>query len=151
MYAFDDKGQRPICLIPEATAVVQELYKGGWEQAKRKPVRVFYLCRCYRYERPQTGRYREFFQFGVEILGGKPAETTTEALEIFEALLELSGIPYEIRSAVKRGLDYYVDDGFEAECSLLGAQKQIAGGGRYETGVGFALGVDRILLAQTLI
>lgn len=48
---------------------------------------------------------------------------------------------------MKRGLTYYVDDGFEAECEKLGAQKQIAGGGRYAEGIGWAIGVDRLLLA----
>jgi histidyl-tRNA synthetase len=49
---------------------------------------------------------------------------------------------------VKRGLGYYVEDGFEVECPNLGAQKQIAGGGRYDCGIGWAIGVDRLLFAM---
>lgn len=57
----------------------------------------------------------------------------------------------EIKSNVQRGLSYYVGDGFEAEASWLGAQKQVAGGGSYTEGVGWAIGLDRLDLArQTL-
>lgn len=48
---------------------------------------------------------------------------------------------------VKRGLAYYVDDGFEAKCPKLGAQKQMAGAGRYADGIGWAIELDRLLLA----
>jgi histidyl-tRNA synthetase len=51
-------------------------------------------------------------------------------------------------SAVKRGLAYYTEDGFEARCEVLGAQKQVAGGGRYTEGIGWALGLDRLLLVR---
>jgi histidyl-tRNA synthetase len=51
--------------------------------------------------------------------------------------------------AVKRGLTYYVEDGFEVERGRLGAQKQVAGGGRYTEGVGWAIGLERLLLALT--
>jgi hypothetical protein len=44
-------------------------------------------------------------------------------------------------------LTYYVEDGFEAEVTSLGAQKQVAGGGRYAEGIGWAIGVDRLMLA----
>ena len=54
---------------------------------------------------------------------------------------------YEMHNSVKRGLDYYIGDGFEATCDKLGAQKQIAGGGAYEGGQGFAIGLDRLCLA----
>lgn len=147
MYAFGDKKGRPICLIPEVTGVIQELYNSGWKNWK-KPIKIFYVSRCYRYEKPQAGRYREFTQFGVEILGGKSPDDKDEILDIFNKCLDASGdLNYNISLSVKRGLSYYVEDGFEAECPTLGAQKQIAGGGRYAEGIGFALGIDRILLA----
>ena len=56
LYAFDDKMGRPICLIPEVTAVFKNLYKIEWEKTLPKPVNLFYATRCYRYERPQLGR-----------------------------------------------------------------------------------------------
>jgi histidyl-tRNA synthetase len=146
MYAFPDRKGRQLCLIPEVTAVVQQLYRESWEKSAPKPVKLFYLTRCYRYERPQTGRYREFFQFGVENLGGKADKR--ELIDLLdECLKRLKLQNYTIEESVKRGLDYYVEDGFEASCSALGAQKQIAGGGRYDCGIGWAIGVERLLLA----
>jgi histidyl-tRNA synthetase len=46
------------------------------------------------------------------------------------------------------GLSYYVEDGFEAEVAALGAQKQVAGGGRYREGIGWAIGLDRLILCE---
>ena len=60
--------------------------------------------------------------------------------------LSLFPIEYKLNETVKRGLSYYVEDGFEVEVSSLGAQKQIAGGGRYKEGIGWAIGLDRLLL-----
>lgn len=57
-------------------------------------------------------------------------------------------IRYSFSDTVKRGLSYYVEDGFEASVDYLGAQKQVAGGGRYAEGIGWAIGVDRLMLAQ---
>lgn len=148
MYAFNDKKGRDICLVPEITAIIEEMWKTKWSKEKKKPHKIFYISRCYRYERPQEGRYREFFQFGVEILGGKPEETDKLCQEVLTKILDSFEINYTISKSVKRGLDYYVEDGFEVECEKLGAQKQIMGGGRYESGIGFAFGVDRLILAM---
>jgi histidyl-tRNA synthetase len=145
MWAFEDKGNRPVCLIPEVTGPVQELWREDWSK-RFKTKRIFYTSRCYRYERPQAGRYREFTQFGVELLGG--AENgRDEVISILRNTLDAVGVSYSFSAAVKRGLTYYVEEGFEVECGELGAQKQIAGGGRYNEGIGWAIGVDRLLLA----
>jgi histidyl-tRNA synthetase len=61
--------------------------------------------------------------------------------------LDATGVAYSFDANVKRGLGYYVEDGFEARSAQLGAQQQIAGGGRYAEGVGWAIGLDRLLLA----
>lgn len=148
MYTFEDKKNRPICLIPEVTAVIQELYRQNWEKSLPKPVRLFYVSRCYRYERPQAGRYREFLQFGAELLGSKSGDKE-EILQVLQDCLNCFKLEYKLCDSVKRGLDYYIEDGFEVECEQLGAQKQIAGGGRYDCGIGFAIGVDRLILAKT--
>jgi histidyl-tRNA synthetase len=123
------------------------MWNGGWSSSNKWPLKVFYIQRCYRYERPQAGRYREFTQAGVEILGGQNKGDRDLALESLRASLEPFQVPYVLNDAVKRGLSYYVEDGFEAEVSYLGAQKQIAGGGRYKEGIGWAIGVDRLMLA----
>ena len=53
---------------------------------------------------------------------------------------------YVVSDGVERGLNYYVEDGFEIEIPSLGAQKQILGGGAYKEGIGFAIGFDRLML-----
>jgi len=147
MYAFDDKKGRPICLVPEITGLIQQLWRVEWAKLA-KPKRVFYVGRCYRYERPQLGRFREFTQVGVELLGGRAPADREEVVELLEAVLRIAAIPFTLEQNVQRGLGYYTESGFEARCELLGAQKQIAGGGRYAEGVGWAIGLDRVLLAQ---
>ncbi|WP_236002075.1 ATP phosphoribosyltransferase regulatory subunit [Paraburkholderia elongata] len=70
MWAFPDKKGRPCCLIPEATALFQERSKELLGQQTERM--LFYVARCYRYERPQAGRYREFSQLGFEYLCPDP-------------------------------------------------------------------------------
>lgn len=146
MYVFEDKKGRKLCLRPEGTATVQLLANTKFKN--QTDVRLWYFERCYRYERPQAGRYREFFQFGVEILN--PTQDYTEFLiNLADKMLKniSLSLEYTIDKSVKRGLSYYIKDGFEFSCPKLGAQKQILGGGSYKEGVGFAIGFDRLLLA----
>jgi histidyl-tRNA synthetase len=90
MYSFTDKGDRSICLIPEVTAIVQKIYNEEWKDSLSKPIKSYYLTRCYRYDRPQAGRYREFWQFGIEILGNKSGDRE-EALQcMWECMNQLS-------------------------------------------------------------
>ena len=147
LYAFSDKKARPICLVPEITGLIQEVWRATWSRNEPRPMRVFYIARCYRYERPQAGRYREFTQVGVELLGGKAPADQREVVDLLVHLLDELGVDYALDAQVRRGLAYYTDDGFEARCDQLGAQKQIAGGGRYDEGVGWAIGLERLLLA----
>lgn len=146
MWRFVDRGDRDVCLVPEATGMLQDLWNGGWKKTLPKPTRIFYVTRCYRYERPQAGRYREFTQVGIEILGAG-AERRQEVIDLLRSCLDLFPIPWEMKDDVTRGIGYYTAAGFEAECGLLGAQKQIAGGGIYPEGLGWAIGLDRVLLA----
>jgi histidyl-tRNA synthetase len=134
-------------LVPEITGIVQEEWRLRWSKTARPPLRVFYVARCYRYERPQRGRYREFTQVGVELLGGAAPDDRREVEALLRAVLDATRIAYRFDPNVRRGLGYYVEEGFEALCPALGAQKQIAGGGRYREGVGWAIGLDRLLLA----
>jgi histidyl-tRNA synthetase len=145
MYSFKDKSDRDICLIPECTALIQKMWNEDWYNKVKHPYKIFYIQRCYRYERPQAGRYREFTQAGIEILGNKGKKE--EAISSLNDCLGQFGITYSFSDTVKRGLSYYVEDGFEAEVEYLGAQKQIAGGGKYKEGIGWAIGVDRLMLA----
>lgn len=145
MYTFPDKKGRELCLRPEGTATVQLIADEVWKG--RKDVKVFYELKCWRYERPQKGRYREFVQFGVEWIRPRDLEKARkELVELAEKMVGFVTENYEVSDEVKRGLDYYVENGFEISCPELGAQKQVVGGGRYEQGIGFAVGFDRIAL-----
>lgn len=143
MYTFPDKKGRELCLRPEGTATVQLLADKYWKTQEKK---LWYVERCWRYERPQAGRYREFTQFGVEWIN--PKEGAREALiSMAEEMVKLAGVPYEVNPLVKRGLAYYTEEGFEIAVPSLGAQKQVVGAGPYKQGIGFAVGVDRLMLA----
>ncbi len=101
MYTFLDKGERSITLRPEGTAgaVRAFLEHGLFNEAL--PQKIYYLTSCYRYEKPQAGRLREFHQFGVECFGaGTPsadAEIISLASEIFN-YLGIDGLNLEINS-----------------------------------------------------
>lgn len=143
MYNFTDRGNRDICLAPEYTAVVQQLAKETFKMTKN--VKMFYIGECFRGEKPQASRWRQFTQFGVEVLN-PTKDYTDELLEIATKLIELVTDNYEVNLDATRGLDYYTGGkGFEISCPELGAAKQICGGGSYEGGVGLAIGVDRLL------
>ena len=70
MYVFEDKGGRRLALRPEITAAVIRMYINEAKVAP-KPLRWCYFADCFRYERPQKGRYRQFWQFGVELDRGR--------------------------------------------------------------------------------
>jgi len=147
MWAFSDKKGRPCCLIPEATALFQERCKDLL--GRRQERLLFYVARCYRYERPQAGRYREFSQLGFEYLGPNPRSAAERSQEIAVGFLDSLGLRYELDDAAKRGLSYYLGgQGFEIRCAELGAQQQVLGGGAYREGAGFAIGAERLLLAM---
>ncbi len=156
MYAFKDQKNNDICLVPEMTGVVQELFRQNFFKLNSNPNytrKLFYVSRCYRYEKtPQLGRQREFTQLGVEIVTteeSRKQEYKEECINLLKNILDFTNTEYEFVSTVKRGLTYYVEDGFEVECEKLASQKQIAGGGMYKEGVGFAIGLERWLLSLT--
>jgi histidyl-tRNA synthetase len=147
MWAFPDKKGRPCCLIPEATALFQERCQELLEGRRERM--LFYVARCYRYERPQAGRYREFVQLGFEYLCPDPERALVRSRELAAGFLDSLGLRYALDPAAKRGLSYYLNgQGFEIRCNELGAQKQVAGGGAYREGAGFGLGAERLLLAM---
>ena len=90
MYTFEDHAGRSISLRPEGTAGVVRSYIENKRYAGVKPEKVFYNIPCFRYERPQAGRLREFHQFGVEIFGSDSmmadAEVISLAMDFFEEL-----------------------------------------------------------------
>lgn len=154
MYSFQDQGSNDVCLNPEITGIIQELFKNNFFKSSSAPLytkKLFYISKCYRYEKsPQQGRQREFTQLGVEIVTtdeSKKALFKDECIKILKDLLDNEKTEYEFCPTVKRGLSYYIEDGFEVECENLNSQRQIAGGGVYKEGVGFAIGLERWMLA----
>jgi histidyl-tRNA synthetase len=147
MWAFPAKKGRPCCLIPEATALFQERCQELLEGRRERM--LFYVARCYRYERPQAGRYREFVQLGFEYLCPDPERALVRSRELAAGFLDSLGLRHALDPTAKRGLSYYLNgQGFEIRCNELGAQKQVAGGGAYREGAGFGLGAERLLLAM---
>ena len=92
MYTFTDKGDRSITLRPEGTAsTVRSFLENNLYNAPL-PVKLFYIITCYRYERPQAGRFREFRQFGVENFGSANPFTDAEVISLAISLLNKLGI-----------------------------------------------------------
>lgn len=80
MYTFNDKGDRSITLKPEGTAGVARAFVENGLYSNALPQKFYYITSCFRYERPQAGRLREFHQFGVEVLGSDTADTDAEVI-----------------------------------------------------------------------
>ena len=142
MYHLSDRKGRDLCLAPEYTAVVQKLALKEWKQRHDFP--VFYIQECFRGETPQLGRFRQFTQLGFEVIRPRSIDISPIALEIILDLFpELGG--ELVVETVERGLDYYKEGiGFEITLSSY-PKLSICGGGAYEGGAGFSIGLDRIL------
>ena len=92
MYTFEDKGGRSITLRPEGTAgVVRSFLENGLYNAPL-PVKLFYLISCYRYEKPQKGRLREFHQFGVEMFGATDPISDATVISLPHRIFEELGV-----------------------------------------------------------
>jgi len=92
MYTFNDKGNRSITLRPEMTAgaVRSAIEHGNVNGAL--PVKTCYIGSCYRYEKPQAGRLREFHQFGVECFGAGDSAADAEVISLAKQVLDSLGI-----------------------------------------------------------
>jgi histidyl-tRNA synthetase len=87
LYRFEDRGGRHLALRPEATAGVMRAY---WERGLNQgplPKRLYLIGPMFRYDRPQKGRYRQFFQFDVEAIGSPSAALDVEVIEVARAWL----------------------------------------------------------------
>ncbi len=101
MYTFEDKGGRSITLKPEGTATLVRSYIENSLYANPQPTKLSYIIPCFRYEKPQSGRLREFHQFGIECFGASGASTDAEVISLawmFLKKLGLSGITLNINS-----------------------------------------------------
>ncbi len=92
MYTFKDKGDRSITLRPEFTAGVIRSVIEHSLTAAALPAKVCYCGGCYRYEKPQAGRLREFHQFGVECIGASSPSADAEVIALGKSLLKNTGV-----------------------------------------------------------
>ena len=92
MYTFLDKGGRSITLKPEGTACIVRSFIENSIYANPQPTKLYYLYPCFRYEKPQAGRLREFHQFGVEVFGSPTASMDAEVISLAMSLLSRLGV-----------------------------------------------------------
>lgn len=101
MYTFLDKGGRSVTLRPEGTSPIVRSFVEHSLYAQPQPTKLYYLYPCFRYEKPQAGRLREFHQFGVEVMGADSAAIDAEvislAMQVFSRL-NVTGISLNINS-----------------------------------------------------
>lgn len=128
MYTFDDKGGRSITLRPELTAgVIRSAIEKGIVNGAL-PAKVCYIGGCYRYEKPQAGRLREFHQFGVECIGAKEPSADAEVIALARQVLLSVGIDKisleinsigcpECRKAYHAALKEYFSKNIEELCA----------------------------------
>lgn len=127
MYTFTDRGDRQLSLKPEGTAGVIRSFIENKMYADTQPTKLYYITPCFRYERPQAGRQRQFHQFGIEVLGSDgpsvDAEVISLAVQFFNemGLKDLSvninsvGCP-KCREEYNKKLKEYLDKKVDVLC-----------------------------------
>lgn len=135
MYTFTDKGDRQISLKPEGTAGTIRAFIESKLYADTQPTKLFYITPCFRYERPQAGRQRQFHQFGIEALGSDQpsidAEVISLAVQFFNelGLKDLSvninsvGCPH-CREEYNKKLKEYLDAKSDVLCDTCLERKE---------------------------
>lgn len=129
MYTFMDKGARSITLKPEGTAGVARSFVENGMHSGVLPAKLFYITQCFRYERPQAGRLREFHQFGVEFLGSTNPNIDAETILLAKTFLDKVGIKNitlfinnigckECRAKYKQVLREYLLSNIDDMCEL---------------------------------
>lgn len=127
MYTFTDKGDRSVTLRPEGTAGAARALLESGLYAGALPVKTAYVASCYRYEKPQAGRLREFHQFGVECFGAAAPTADAEVIALAWTILNelgLSGVTLRInsigcptcRAAYSKALKEYFTEHIEELC-----------------------------------
>ncbi|MCX8214042.1 MAG: ATP phosphoribosyltransferase regulatory subunit, partial [SAR202 cluster bacterium] len=91
-YTFEDRGGDLVSLRPEGTAPVCRAYLQHGMHNLPQPVRLFYVGDFFRYDRPQAGRYRQFHQFGIEVIGESDASVDSEVIDLAWSVLESVGV-----------------------------------------------------------
>ncbi len=92
MYSFSDRDGRSVTLRPEGTACVARALIENGLCSDTMPKKLYYLINCFRYEKPQAGRSREFFQFGAEMFGAASPAADAEIVSLADAFIRSLGI-----------------------------------------------------------
>lgn len=121
MYTFQDRKERSLTLKPEGTAAVCRSYIENGMNQWPQPVLLYYFEPHFRYDKPQKGRYRQFWQFGFEIIGEKDAALDAQLIQLankinddlgvsalFELQLNNIGTPESRKKYIQALQDYYV-------------------------------------------
>lgn len=111
-YNFTDRGGREVMLRPEITPSVARLVAGR-RQELPLPIRWFSIPSCWRYERPQKGRGREFYQLNVDLFGVDGVEAEVEMIQMIDSIMKSFGAGremYEIRINSRRFMNYLLSD-----------------------------------------
>ncbi|HEY6572115.1 MAG TPA: histidine--tRNA ligase, partial [Candidatus Eisenbacteria bacterium] len=93
LYTFEDKKGRSLTLRPEGTAPLVRAYLESALLRQETPARLAYLGPMFRYERPQAGRYRQFWQIGAELLGSMEPSADAEMIDLFVSIMRAVGLP----------------------------------------------------------
>ncbi len=117
MYVFEDKSSRKLCLRPEATASVCRMFSEELRSI-RLPLKLYYYGPMFRYERPQKGRYREFWQIGMELIGPQSPESDAETILLAYDSLTKLGLTFTLEighMGIIRGLmsDLKIDENIQ--------------------------------------
>ena len=96
IYAFKDKHGRDLALRPELTAPVIRAFVNECSVMPR-PLRFYYFANCFRYERPQKGRYREFWQFGVELIGSSSYLADVEVILLAYDIMKALELDFQLK------------------------------------------------------
>ena len=134
-----------VSLMPEVTNYIRSA-----GAARLGTNKIYYVAKCFRDETTtDSERFREFTQIGVEILGDNALDCRRDcrrdAINLFKKLL-LSD-KWELQDGVERGLNLYDTSNKAFEISTTETRKQLLGGGPYEGGAGWALGLERLMKA----
>jgi histidyl-tRNA synthetase len=92
MYTFDDAGGRSLTLRPEGTAPVMRAYHEHGLQKAPQPVKLWYMGPYFRQEKPQAGRFREFWQIGLEAIGSDDPAVDAEAILLLQTIIVELGV-----------------------------------------------------------
>lgn len=134
MYTFKDRGDRDLTLKPEGTAGVIRAFIENKLFANPQPTKLFYITPCFRYERPQSGRQRQFHQFGIEAIGSDTPSLDAEVIGLAMQYLKQLGLKDlsvsinsvgcpVCRASYNEKLQAYLSEKSEVLCDLCNDRK----------------------------